>query len=165
MKYLHPIHIPSAVAVQRLGPGDTRLGRAMNMLFAAAFEDAPRYVGAPPDDSYLNELLVQSGTIAIVAIADDAVMGALTAYALPKFEQACSEIYIYDLAVAENWRRQGVATALIGEVIKIARSTGACAVFVQADYGDDPAIALYTKLGTRENVMHFDFLPTKGERG
>jgi hypothetical protein len=27
---------------------------------------------------------------------------------------------------------------------------------VQADYGDDPAIALYTKLGEREDVMHFD---------
>ena len=31
-------------------------------------------------------------------------------------------------------------------------------VYVQADYGDDPAIALYTKLGTREDVMHFDIL-------
>jgi aminoglycoside 3-N-acetyltransferase I len=29
-------------------------------------------------------------------------------------------------------------------------------VFVQADRGDDPAIALYTKLGTREDVLHFD---------
>jgi aminoglycoside 3-N-acetyltransferase I len=27
---------------------------------------------------------------------------------------------------------------------------------VQADYGDDPAIALYEKLGRREDVMHFD---------
>ena len=30
---------------------------------------------------------------------------------------------------------------------------------VQADYGDDPAIALYTKLGVREDVMHFDIAP------
>jgi aminoglycoside 3-N-acetyltransferase I len=29
-------------------------------------------------------------------------------------------------------------------------------IYVQADYGDDPAIALYTKLGAREDVMHFD---------
>jgi hypothetical protein len=27
---------------------------------------------------------------------------------------------------------------------------------VQADHGDDPAIALYTGLGTREDVLHFD---------
>ncbi|ALO45787.1 Gentamicin 3'-N-acetyltransferase [Pseudohongiella spirulinae] len=33
---------------------------------------------------------------------------------------------------------------------------GAWVVYVQADYGDEPAVALYTKLGTREDVMHFD---------
>jgi aminoglycoside 3-N-acetyltransferase I len=29
-------------------------------------------------------------------------------------------------------------------------------VFVQADQGDDAAIALYSKLGAREDVLHFD---------
>jgi aminoglycoside 3-N-acetyltransferase I len=29
-------------------------------------------------------------------------------------------------------------------------------MFVQADLGDEPAIALYTKLGVREDVLHFD---------
>jgi aminoglycoside 3-N-acetyltransferase I len=29
-------------------------------------------------------------------------------------------------------------------------------IYVQADKGDDPAIALYTRLGIREDVLHFD---------
>lgn len=29
-------------------------------------------------------------------------------------------------------------------------------IYVQADRGDDPAIALYDKLGAREGVLHFD---------
>jgi aminoglycoside 3-N-acetyltransferase I len=29
-------------------------------------------------------------------------------------------------------------------------------IFVQADPGDAPAIALYESLGTREDVHHFD---------
>jgi aminoglycoside 3-N-acetyltransferase I len=29
-------------------------------------------------------------------------------------------------------------------------------IFVQADLVDAPAIALYTKLGIREDVLHFD---------
>jgi aminoglycoside 3-N-acetyltransferase I len=33
-------------------------------------------------------------------------------------------------------------------------------VYVQADYVDPPAIALYTKLGTREEVLHFDIAVT-----
>jgi aminoglycoside 3-N-acetyltransferase I len=32
-------------------------------------------------------------------------------------------------------------------------------IFVQADHGDAPAIALYAKLGTREDVLHFDIPP------
>jgi aminoglycoside 3-N-acetyltransferase I len=29
-------------------------------------------------------------------------------------------------------------------------------IFVQADVGDEPAIALYSRLGIREDVLHFD---------
>ena len=29
-------------------------------------------------------------------------------------------------------------------------------IYVEPDYGDEPAAALYTKLGRREDVMHFD---------
>ena len=85
------------------------------------------------------------------------VVGALVAYELRKFEQERSEFYIYDLAVEDKWRRRGVATAMIDDLKAIARTNGGFVVFVQADYGDEPAIALYTKLGTREDVMHFDF--------
>jgi aminoglycoside 3-N-acetyltransferase I len=49
-----------------------------------------------------------------------------------------------------------VATALIRKVQEIARARGAWVVFVQADYEDDPAVALYSKLGLREEVLHFD---------
>jgi aminoglycoside 3-N-acetyltransferase I len=152
-----------AFPVQRLGPGDVALAHKMNALYADVFEDPESYAFAPPNDTYLGDLLSQAGNIALIALDDQSVIGALSAYTLQKFEQTRSEIYIYDLAVAENWRRRGVATALIGAVQDIARDTGAWVVYVQADYGDDPAIALYTKLGTREDVMHFDILPTEGE--
>ena len=91
-----------------------------------------------------------------VALGDDETVGGLAAYELMKFEQARSEIYIYDLAVAQAHRREGIATALIEELKGIAAARGAHVVFVQADFGDDPAIALYTKLGIREYVLHFD---------
>jgi aminoglycoside 3-N-acetyltransferase I len=58
--------------------------------------------------------------------------------------------------VTEGHRREGIATALIGELKNIAATRGAYVIFVQADLGDAPAIALYTKLGAREDVLHFD---------
>jgi aminoglycoside 3-N-acetyltransferase I len=45
---------------------------------------------------------------------------------------------------------------MIQEVKAAAARRGSYVVFVQADYGDDAAIALYTKLGAREDVLHFD---------
>jgi aminoglycoside 3-N-acetyltransferase I len=45
---------------------------------------------------------------------------------------------------------------MISELKSIGALRGAYVIFVQADYGDVPAIALYTKLGIREDVMHFD---------
>jgi aminoglycoside 3-N-acetyltransferase I len=58
--------------------------------------------------------------------------------------------------LAAAHRREGIATALILELRKVAAARGAHVIFVQADLGDAPAIALYTKLGTREDVLHFD---------
>ena len=41
---------------------------------------------------------------------------------------------------------------------------GASVIFVQADLGDDPAIELYTKLGIREDVLHFDIAVDRIDR-
>ena len=76
-------------------------------------------------------------------------------------EQARTEICIYDLAVDEAFRRRGIATAMIEELKAVARARGAYVIYVQADHGDDAAIALYTKLGVREDVLHFDIPPAE----
>lgn len=144
------------VTIRRLVVGDVETMRGMLAMFGDAFEDPDHYHHAQPDDAYLARLLGRETFIALAAIADDTVVGGLAAYVLDKFEQARSEVYIYDLAVAEAYRRRGVATALIANLRRIAAELGAWVIFVQADYGDDPAIALYESLGVREDVMHFD---------
>src|SRR5690606_10206115 len=149
----------SMTAVRRLGPGDIAAMRALNALYARAFQDPETYGFDRPDDDWLAKQLGKDAIILLVAEAEGRVVGGITAYELPKLERACSEIYLYDLAVDEAYRRRGVATALIAELQHIADRTGAWVVFVQADYGDDPAVALYTKLGAREDVMHFDLPP------
>ncbi|MBL0937765.1 MAG: AAC(3)-I family aminoglycoside N-acetyltransferase [Gemmatimonadaceae bacterium] len=133
--------------------------RQMLGMFAAAFEDAEHYLSNQPDDTYLTNLLVSDTFLAVAAMDGDQVIGGLAAYILPKFEQARRECYIYDLAVDEAYRRRGIATALINTLQRVASERGIYVIFVQADYGDDPAVALYTSLGTREDVMHFDILP------
>ncbi len=144
------------VTVRRLGPTDLSLLRKLNVLFGEAFADPDTYTGAPPDDAYLEGLLAKEHVFAVVALAGEEVLGGLVAYELDKFEQARREVYIYDLAVGAEHLRQGIATALIEHLRGIAAGRGAWVIYVQADYGDDPAIALYEKLGVREEVLHFD---------
>jgi len=145
-----------------LGAADTQLLRSVLEVFAGAFDDHASYLGKPPSDEYLGRLLSSDTFIAIASVLEGQVIGGLAGYTLHKFEQERSEFYIYDLAVKEAFRRQGVATALIRELQSAAAKRGIHVIFVQADYGDDPAVALYTKLGTREDVMHFDIVPIHG---
>lgn len=149
--------IPTVTRV--LTASDVPSLRAMLGLFAEAFEDPESYASRPPDDDYLARLLASETFLAVAAFNDGRIVGGLAGYVLPKFEQARSEFYIYDLAVAEAFRRRGIATALVEELGRAAAERGIYVIFVQADYGDDPAVALYTKLGIREDVMHFDILP------
>jgi aminoglycoside 3-N-acetyltransferase I len=133
--------------------------RQLLKVFSRAFEDAETYESAPPSDEYLDSLLRREDYIPLVAIIGDQVVGGLIAYVLRKFEQERSEIYIYDLAVLKEFRRRHIATELINNLRAIATDIGAWVIYVQADYGDDPAIKLYESLGSREDVMHFDIIP------
>ena len=145
-----------ALEIHRLTPSDETLMRHLNTVFAKAFNEVETYTQAPPDDAYLRDVLGNDHVVVLAALKGAEVVGGLVAYELHKLERARSEFYIYDLAVAEPHRRQGVATRLIERLRKIAHARGAWVVFVQADHGDDPAIALYDKLGAREEVLHFD---------
>lgn len=145
--------------IVRLGPDDVPRFRQMNRLFSDVFEDPASYHAAPPPDDYVRERLADPRFIALVATIEAEVVGALAAFELPKFEQARSELYIYDLAVSGSHRRRGVATALIAELQEHASAVGAWVIFVQADPPDAPAVALYRKLGTEEPVLHFDIGP------
>ena len=147
---------PAAYVVRQLTDADVETLRELLAVFGHAFRDVGTYTQAQPDAAYLRKLLGGEYFIALVALDGDAIAGGIAAYELPKFEQARSEIYIYDLAVAEPHRRKGVATALITKLQSIAAERRADVIFVQADLPDAPAIALYSNLGRREDVIHFD---------
>jgi aminoglycoside 3-N-acetyltransferase I len=147
--------------IHRLVPGDVTLMHGMLTMFGEAFDDAHSYGVKRPSAAYFDELLSGPSFIALIALKGDGVVAGLAAYELRKFEQERSEVYIYDLAVSEAHRREGIASSLIHELCVLAKQRGAWVVYVQADLVDAPAIALYTKLGTREDVLHFD-IPVDG---
>lgn len=147
------------VEIIHLTENDVPLLQSLNLMFGEAFNDPASYTSKQPSPDYLKKLLSNPTFMALVAVDGGKVVGGLAAYEFQKFEQQRSEIYIYDLAVLESHRRQGIATALIERLKSIGAERGAYVIFVQSDKGveDQPAIALYSKLGVREDVFHFDF--------
>ena len=147
--------------IDRLGADDLIAMQEANRLFSEVFGEEG-YHGPPPGEAHLRKLLSDDKFIILAARIDGQLAGALAGYELVKFEAERSEIYIYDLAVREEFRRRGVATALIEALRPIADQRGAWVIFVQADPPDAPAVALYDKLGTREEVLHFDISVVDG---
>jgi aminoglycoside 3-N-acetyltransferase I len=147
---------PIQFNIRQLGSNDVALMAGVLTMFGEAFGELETYTAAQPSRAYLERLLGSDTFILLAALKGELIVGGLAAYELRKFEQERSEVYIYDLAVAAAHRREGIASALILKLEKIAADRGSHVIFVQADIGDDPAITLYTKLGTREEVFHFD---------
>ena len=151
--------------IQAIRPSELPLLEALLDLFGRAFDEEHTYGASRPDPAYQRRLLASDTFLALVALEAldgvESVVGGLCAYELRKFEQARSELYIYDLAVDASHRRQGIATALIERLREMAEERGAWVIFVQADRDDAPAVALYESLGKREEVLHFDIRPSE----
>ena len=141
---------------KQLTTSDVPLLKNLLQVFGQAFNEVATYQDAVPSDAYLQSLLAKPHFVALVAKYGDEVVGGLAAYELEKFERDRREIYIYDLAIAEEHRRKGLATNLIKALQRIAKKRNAYVIFVQADPEDEPAIRLYESFGKRESPYHFD---------
>jgi aminoglycoside 3-N-acetyltransferase I len=142
--------------VQTLTSADVARLKELLRVFAEAFGEIEAYQRSVPSDDYLARLLAKQHFIVMIAIKGEQVVGGLAAYELDKFEQHRREIYLYDLAVLESHRRQGIATELINELRRQAAERNVYVIFVQADLHDGAAIALCESLGKKKTAYHFD---------
>src|SRR5262245_43923857 len=92
--------------IRKLSSDDVALMEGMSAMFGHAFNEPETYGGARPSEAYLRRLLGGDSFIAVAALQGNEVVGGLAAYELQKFERERSEIYIYDLAVAAQYRRR-----------------------------------------------------------
>jgi aminoglycoside 3-N-acetyltransferase I len=151
----------STLVFRRLAPGEASQFKELNQMFSEVFGNEfgdASYAASQPSDAYLESLLHKPHVIPLVALSGNEIAGGLVAYVLEKFEQERNEVYIYDLAVREQYRRRGIARALIAELKTIAQKLDAWVIYVQADKdeADLPARKLYESLGEREDVFHYD---------
>jgi len=80
----------------------------------------------------------------VVAMDDDQVVGYVGS------QSSCDETDIMNIAVHPDWRRRGIAEGLIDCLIQELKNRGSHALMLEVRVSNDPATALYEKLGFRQ---------------
>ncbi|MGE0086966.1 MAG: ribosomal protein S18-alanine N-acetyltransferase [Desulfococcaceae bacterium] len=79
------------------------------------------------------------------------------------FRVIADEMQILRIAVAPDWRRQGLAGQILGMGLQTALEAGAAASFLEVRASNIPALALYAGLGFRRIGQRPGYYPETGE--
>lgn len=101
----------------------------------------------PLTDDYLVRLLNRDSFWAIAAFAGDQIVGGITAHTLPMTRSPSSEVLIYDLAVRQEHKKQGVGGTLIPELREAAAAADLGDVFVPVNNEDTYSLDFYRAQG------------------
>ena len=104
-------------------------------LEGAGFPEAERW----SERSWLGELLGDGRTVLIARA--HAPVGVITVQTVGELAD------LHRLVVAPGYRRRGVGTQLTTAAVRAVRHLGARAMILEVDYTNDPAIALYARVG------------------
>jgi ribosomal protein S18 acetylase RimI-like enzyme len=125
--------------IEHLGPGDDGKVEQASALF-----DGPALAAAT------RRFLDQAGHHLLVAYEDDDPAGFVTGVELTHPDKG-TEMFLYELGVAERYRRRGIARALVAELARLAEAAGCYGMWVLTDDQNHAALATYRAAGgTRE---------------
>jgi aminoglycoside 3-N-acetyltransferase I len=127
-----------------------RIERAVEVdaVLAAAelFDDPPR-----PDATA--DFLARGGHHLLLAYADDGggAIGMVSGVETTHPDKG-TEMFLYELSVAEPARRRGVGTALVRALADLARERGCYGMWVGVDVDNDAALATYRRASAGEEA-------------
>ncbi len=114
-------------------------------------------------DSFFQERLQESPETFLVAEDD---LGKIQGYIMCRIEYGFSNLrryglarkgHIVSVAVLENHRKSGVGRALVEESITGMKQRGCSEAYLEVRTSNDPAIALYEKLGFKTVATHHGY--------
>lgn len=92
-------------------------------------------------------LLADPRTLLLVAFDREAPVGFVLAHELPRRHGDPAKLFVYEVDVAEAYRRRGIASALLARLAELARERGIRSGFVLTEPDNGPANALYRSAG------------------
>jgi aminoglycoside 3-N-acetyltransferase I len=138
--------------IKQLRKEDLSTFNSLIEMFNLVFEEEPKI----RSEAHSLKLLGNKSFIAIAALAENQVVGGLTAYELPMVYSDYSEIFVYDLAVKPEYQRMGIGKRLIQSLKEYCIKNGIKEFFVLAHEEDEHAIEFYRATGGKsEKVVNF----------
>jgi aminoglycoside 3-N-acetyltransferase I len=144
------------LVIRRLEPGDGRILRRLSEE-ADAFEAAgkgrrPRAAPhAPLDTIPARRFLAQPDVHLLVAFEGDEPLGFVLAYELLRRHGDPIRLFIYEVGVRADRRREGIGRRLLDELRSLGRERGIGSAFVIAETGDRDALAFYRAAGGKRS--------------
>jgi ribosomal protein S18 acetylase RimI-like enzyme len=121
--------------VRRLGPGDEALVLA-----------APELFDHPPTTEATARFLSSDGHHLFLAFDGERAVGMVTGVEMTHPDKG-TEMFLYELGVAEHARGRGVGRALVDALTEVARAHGCYAMWVLTDDDNAAALATYRSAG------------------
>jgi ribosomal protein S18 acetylase RimI-like enzyme len=130
------------LTIRRLGSGDD-----------ADVMDAADLFDQPPQQPAVGTFLGSSTHHLLMACRSGRPVGFVTGVEMTHPDKG-TEMFVYELAVAPEERRKGVATALLGELRAIAKGKRCYGMWVLTDEDNVAALAAYRSAGASDEGEH-----------
>ncbi|MBL7254539.1 GNAT family N-acetyltransferase [Paractinoplanes lichenicola] len=118
---------------------------------ATAIHAAAGLFDAPPLPGATERFLAAEGHHLLIAYDDDRPVGMISGVEMTHPDKG-TEMFVYELSVAPEARRRGVATGLVTELAAIARRTGCYGMWVGTEPDNAAALATYRRAGASEEA-------------
>jgi ribosomal protein S18 acetylase RimI-like enzyme len=123
--------------IQRLRPGDEQL----HVELARRFKEH-----APTLEQSRDFLADKRNWLLVAKMDNDNMAGFALAYHMPRWDGR-SMVFFYEIEVAAACRTQGYGRALVEDLLRLARASGAYKMWVPTDEVNTPAMRLYESCG------------------
>lgn len=101
----------------------------------------------PVSEEGAADFLKRPGHILFLALAPDGEGVGFVSGVEMRHPDKSAEMFVYELGVADGWRRRGVAKALLRAIRDEARSRGCTGMWTGTEADNGPAIATYRSMG------------------
>ncbi|MBX7169820.1 MAG: GNAT family N-acetyltransferase [Pyrinomonadaceae bacterium] len=142
--------------IKRLTSNEVFLAKELAKMFGFTEGSKNQFFAS---ENYVRQMLEKEDFHVIVALENNKLIGGLTAYEMKMFKRETTEMFLYEIEVAENYRQKGVGKGLIEFLKEICTTKGIVEMFVGTEKDNFPAKKLYSATGgmADENSVWFNY--------